>query len=158
MKANLHIATAAISALLAAGSIATAEIPIKTQRALQDKAPEKLQIEILNVQKKRKPWGGIDLEIDGKVILVEASETKLKAGERLTIRYWLHDPEKPVPSGSCPIEVEKGKKYKAYLGPPSEAHRDLAERKAKIYFPSAASGSFEQLSAGPPRHRKEDAE
>ena len=158
MKAKLQIVITGFCAMLGAGSVANAEIPIKTQRALQDRAPEKLQIEIQKLKKKRKLGGGFNFEVVAKVIAVEKSDSGLKTGESLKIRYWLHNPRKPMPSGSYPIEVQKGLRYKAYLGPASAAYRALDDEEEKIYFPTAASGSFHQVPAPTSAHRKQDAE
>lgn len=158
MKAKLQIVITAFCAMLGAGSVANAEISFETQRALQDRAPEKLQIEIQELKKKRKLGGGFNFEVVAKVLAVEKSDSGLKTGESLKIHYWLHNPRKPVPSGSYPIEVQKGMRYKAYLGPASAAYRALDDEEETIYFPTAASGSFHQVSVPTSAHRNQPAE
>ena len=129
-------------ALLVSLSTATAEIPKKTQEGLKKAAPEKLEIEVTKVSKKRRLTGSIDLEVEARVIRVEGSETGLKPKDTVVIRYWIHNPNKPAPSHSGPIEIKKGKKYKAYLGPPTDDLKRMIDKSRKVYFPRAASGSF----------------
>ena len=140
---------AAIVVLLITTKVTVAEIPRKTAAALQNRSAEKLLIEAQTVEKKSNGAGGFDLEINARVLDVEKSETELTKGDSLTIRYWIHDPNKPIPSGSYPIEIEKGKTYRAYLGPPARAYRHLDDKERTIYFPTAASGSFEVRAAFP---------
>ena len=152
-RALQHTVITVIGAFLAAGSIANAAIPVTYERALQSGSPEKLLIEAQSVQKKRNLTGSVDLEVKAKVIAVEKSATGLKEGDSLTIRYWIPDPGMPLPAGAWPIEIEKGKTYTAYLGPPSGAYRRLDDKEKKIYFPAAVSGSFHVSSQIPAADR-----
>ncbi|MFK7909700.1 MAG: hypothetical protein AB8F34_03775 [Akkermansiaceae bacterium] len=125
------------TALIAAALNTSAEIPIKTQQAMQNSATEKVQIEVQNVKKKKmKRWDCFDLDVKAKVISVNKSGTGVKVGDILNIRYIIHNPKVPPPSGSYPGEIKKGKTYMAYL--------DLSAKDKKVYSPAAASGSFVQ--------------
>lgn len=140
-----------LAGFLAATSTSSieAEIPLTTQRKLQAAAPEKLLIEVADIRERSRN-AVVVFEVTARVIKVEASDTGLEAGDSLTIRYWHYKPNVSTPAGSYPIKVKQGQRYRAYLGPPDRANRDLQEESRTIYFPTAASGSFETIGGNQP--------
>ena len=126
-------------------SFISAEISNSMMQALQNKAPEKLEIKVMKVSEEKSVLGNynqLHFEVEAKVIGVERTHTGLKVGDRLLIQYKKYDDDKPVPSGSYPITVKEGQMYKAYLGMKKEDENTVEAKGPVVYSPQAARGSF----------------
>ncbi len=141
------ITLTSIAILLCVSSVCVAEIPRKTAIALQNRSPEQLTIEVISVVVKRASAQTHNLTYKAKVVKVSQTESNLREGDEITIRYWAYRPGKPVPPGSYPRQMEKGKIYKAYVGPPGRSYQRLADGDKESFFPTAASASFESVEA-----------
>ena len=131
-------------------SFISAEISNSMMHALQNKAPEKLEIKVMKVSEKKSTLGTynqLHFEVEAKVIGVELTHASLKVGDRLRIQYKKYDGDKPVPSGSYPITVKEGQMYKAYLGMKKEDENATVAKGPVIYSPKAARGSFVLIPA-----------
>ena len=131
-------------------SFISAEISNSMMHALQNKAPEKLEIKVMKVSEKKSTLGTynqLHFEVEAKVIGVERTHTGLKVGDRLLIQYKKYDDDKPVPSGSYPITVKEGQMYKAYLGMKKEDENTVEAKGPVVYSPQAARGSFVLMPA-----------
>ena len=128
-------------------------LPLKAIRKLQENSPEALVIEIVEVKRNEltsastsprlKVSHSIQYSVKAKVVSVDRSATKLKAGSVITINYNVPDMKKSPEPGDYPGGVEKGKTYRAFLEKaPGEGKK--GKEKEKDYRPGAASGSFEE--------------
>ena len=131
-------------------SFISAEISNSMMHALQNKAPEKLEIKVMKVSEKKSTLGTynqLHFEVEAKVIGVELTHAGVKVGDRLLIQYKKYDDDKPAPSGSYPITVKEGQRYKAYLGMKKEDENVAEVEGLVVYSPQAARGSFVLMPA-----------
>ena len=131
-------------------SFISAEISNSMMHALQNKAPEKLEIKVMKVSEKKSTWGTynqLHFEVEAKVIGVELTHAGVKVGDCLLIQYKKYDDDKPAPSGSYPITVKEGQRYKAYLGMKKEDENAAEVEGLVVYSPQAARGSFVLMPA-----------
>lgn len=124
-------------ALLIVTAPAGAEIAPEYYRQSQDRAPEALLVEVLDVDRSI-CWfwmcDGRDITATLKVKSVERSATGLAAGDTVVVKYW-HD-ERDGISGPRPIRIlGVGEQTPAYLSKEEGGH----------YGPAARGASFQPL-------------
>jgi hypothetical protein len=131
---------------MSAGSVARAEAPMSTYRAMQDKAPEALRLKVLSVNQQvsrgeihDRPGQTatvetISLTISAQVEQVIRSASGLTPGATITISYQITKRTPPFPGGRQAILLEPGQHVMAYL----------ARATGSTYQPAAYGGSFER--------------
>ncbi|NNC90567.1 MAG: hypothetical protein HKN82_19090 [Akkermansiaceae bacterium] len=123
---------------LMAGMLAShAALPLKSLREMQKKAPEKLKIEVTEVDRKKSRAGGIagfDFTITADVESVIESAAGLEAGDEIKITYWRPDLTRVRIAGDWPDALEERETYMAYLR--------VVDKDGWECEPAASSGSF----------------
>lgn len=114
---------------------ATAEIAPEQYAALQQNSPERLEIEVLRVDRPLFSFGTeIEVTANARVVTVHSSLTRLQPGDSITVRYTHNRPRRGW-VGPRPIPIiERGRRYPAYLEWSSELN---------CYTPAARGASFE---------------
>ena len=107
-----------------------AELSNHAYEQMQETAPECIDIEVLKV-KTEKLTDGIQVEIEAKVTGVKRSESNLKAGDTIVIKYF-HDTRGLIGPAPIPI-LDEGKSYPAFL---------VKEDGNDFYEPAAMGRSF----------------
>jgi hypothetical protein len=89
-----------------------AELPPSAYKEMQESAPEYVDIQVLKV-KTEKVTDGIMVDIEAKVTGVKRSESNLKVGNTIVIKYF-HDTRGLVGPAPIPI-LDEGESYPAFL-------------------------------------------
>ena len=113
LRFNIRIALLSITiALVINVQPSLAELPPHAYKEMQESAPEYIEIEVLKV-KTEKLTDGIKVETEAKVTGVKRSESNLKTGDTIAIKYF-HDTRGLIGPAPIPI-LDEGKSYPALL-------------------------------------------
>ena len=121
---------------------ARAVLPPGAYSTMQRAAPELLQIEVTAVRQKKqsedKDLKIMGVVVEAKVLAVERTATRLKAGARITIQYENKLPKQPgyMKENAVPV-LSKGDKCPAYL--------QQCTNQSAAYEPAAGSYTFEKF-------------
>ena len=131
LRFNIRITFLSITiALVISVQPGLAELPPHAYKEMQESAPEYIDIVVLKV-KTEKLTDGVKVEMEAKVTGAKRSESNLKAGDTIVIRYF-HDPRGLL--GPAPIPIrDEGKSYPAFL---------VKEDGNDFYEPAAMGRSF----------------
>ncbi|HWP93996.1 MAG TPA: hypothetical protein VNN20_17570 [Thermodesulfobacteriota bacterium] len=131
LRLNIQITLLSITmVLLISVQPGLADLPPSAYKEMQESAPEYIDIEVLKV-KTEKVTDAIMVDIEAKVTGVKRSESNLKAGDTIVIRYF-HDTRGLIGPAPIPI-LDEGKSYPAFL---------VKEDGNDFYQPSAMGRSF----------------
>ena len=131
LRFNIRIALLSITiALVINVQPSLAELPPHAYKEMQESAPEYIEIEVLKV-KTEKLTDGIKVETEAKVTGVKRSESNLKTGDTIAIKYF-HDTRGLIGPAPIPI-LDEGKSYPAFL---------VKEDGNDFYQPAAIGRSF----------------
>jgi hypothetical protein len=135
MKLRLLLAAAVLLPLVAA----RAELPPSAYRAMQERAPEVLEIKVDSVvskETKEKNYTETHQTVTATVQQVERSSTKLELGATIRIVYTQRRHKQPMAGPSSVPTLKQGKVYPAFL---------RADKETGSYSPAAGGYSFERV-------------
>jgi hypothetical protein len=123
---------AGLAALVGIGTAVRAELPPGSYDSLRVSAPEAVVIEVVAVTRRPGTQGATTVTLQAKVLTVERSNTGLKKGDVVSIRYLQIAQNGFVGPRPVPL-LEKGAVYPAFL---------RKEPQSKMYEPAAYGESF----------------
>ncbi len=118
--------------------LARAELPPQVYKELQAKAPEVLTVEITRVALNKRDGENLrDISVfaDAKVVGVTRSQSGVKVGDQISLRYMTFEVIAEGWAGPSPImQVEAGKTYRIWF-----------KKSGNSYYPAARGRSIEAI-------------